>query len=123
MADGKDKKVSQEIGVARKECGYASLGDVLSLMESGQVKVETISIEEKNALQPHIEFIVNAWNEKKYIENYKLPDGRDVTISNNAVGSKKPSIIIKTPIIENHHSPTSANSVRNILTLDKRYIW
>lgn len=105
-----------------KDCGYVWLAEVLSKMETYHVESDSTSVSEKQALQLHIDFIVNAWNKKTYIKNYKLPDGREVSISNNAVGSKKPSIIIKTPIIENHHSPTSEKSVRNLLQTTKRYI-
>ena len=114
-----DSEVGRAAREARYHCGYASLGDVLSLMEGfeqGRIKTPKHSAEEKKTIQKHIDFIVQAWNENRYIENYELPDGRVVSLTNKAIGSKKPAILIRSWVMETNYSPTSEGSLRGILT-------
>tara|TARA_B100000401_G_scaffold88461_1_gene56324 strand:- start:1466 stop:1711 length:246 start_codon:yes stop_codon:yes gene_type:complete len=63
-----------------------------------------------------VSFIVQLWVNNKPIDNFKLPDGRSISLKNNAIGSKKLAIIIKSTGLTTHHSPTSVRSLENTLT-------
>lgn len=63
-----------------------------------------------------VSFIVQLWVNNKPIDNFKLPDGRSISLKNTAIGSKKLAIIIKSTGLTTHHSPTSVRSLENTLT-------
>lgn len=63
-----------------------------------------------------VSFIVQNWVNNTPIDNFKLPDGRFISLKNNAIGSKKLAIIIKSKGLTTHHSPTSIQSLENTLT-------
>ena len=62
-----------------------------------------------------VNFIVQLWVNNKPIDNFKLPDGRFISLKNNAVGSKKLAVIIKSTGVTTHHSPTSIFSLEKTL--------
>ena len=78
---------------------------------------------ESTALNTAISFIVQLWVNNKPIDNFKFPDGRVISLKNNAVGSKKLAIIIKRPSLTNHYSPTSIGSLKNTLNNTRYNLW
>ncbi len=62
-----------------------------------------------------VNFIIQLWVNNNPIDDFKLPDGRFISLTNNAVGSKKLAIIIKSTYLTTHHSPTSVCSLEKTL--------
>ena len=62
-----------------------------------------------------VRFIIQHWVNNTPIDDFKLPDGRFISLKNNAIGSKKLAIVIKSKGLTTHHSPTSIRSLENTL--------
>jgi len=79
-------------------------------------RVASIKLEDELTSKRCIEFIVGTWCIDGDISNLELPDGRVVSLMDNAVGSKRKAIVIKYRITRTHYSPTSEASLRKILS-------
>tara|TARA_B100000401_G_C52514898_1_gene581441 strand:- start:205 stop:534 length:330 start_codon:yes stop_codon:yes gene_type:complete len=62
-----------------------------------------------------VQTILSNWKLNTTMNNFKLPDGRTISLTNTAVGSKKLAVVVKMNPIQDHYSPTSEGSLLNIL--------
>lgn len=62
-----------------------------------------------------VQTVLSNWKLNTTMNNFKLPDGRLISLTNTAVGSKKLAIVVKSKPVQVHYSPTSEGSLLNIL--------
>ena len=62
-----------------------------------------------------VQTVLSNWKLNTTMNNFKLPDGRTISLTNTAVGSKKLAVVVKLNPVQVHYSPTSEGSLLNIL--------
>tara|TARA_B100000131_G_C17954421_1_gene547803 strand:- start:221 stop:535 length:315 start_codon:yes stop_codon:yes gene_type:complete len=62
-----------------------------------------------------VQTVLSNWKLNITMNDFKLPDGRIISLTNTAVGSKKLAIVVKSKPVQVHYSPTSEGSLLNIL--------